>query len=224
VLEHLEVGSYAVHVRSLAGVEQVREQVESGTLQLVFELPRGGSVAGRVAVAGGDPPASFSISVKPIDGRGGCSENFLFSDGAWRIVGLPPGEAVVEVSASEGTASAHVVIPEGGEPPSLELELAARGSVRGRVVDRATGEPVPGFLVTAPGSAAALDVDSKRYTGTDGSFELSHVASGEVELRLWSARARRLGYRDFNVQVKVEPGGMTELGTIDATREPVAAP
>jgi protocatechuate 3,4-dioxygenase beta subunit len=223
-LDNLEPGTYSVHARSHASIEQSREGVASGG-NVVIELPREASVAGRVSVRGGDPPSLFTISIKPVDARRGRSEEFLFTKGEWRIVGLAAGEVTIEVSAAEGTASTSVTIREGEQHEDVTLELAARGTLRGRVVDPETGEPVAGYYAYASSTtrgaqASALDPEGKRYTNAEGYFELQQVPSGDVSLRLWTSREASLGYRDIDVQLKVEPGKTTDAGTIEAVRRP----
>ncbi|MFO7563254.1 MAG: carboxypeptidase regulatory-like domain-containing protein [Enhygromyxa sp.] len=228
VLEHLEPGTYTIHVRNQAGIEDVREGIESGSRQLRFALPSAGSLAGRVIVTGGEPPSRFTISITPTDDRRGRSEEFLFTDGEWKLVGLPPGGVTVELAAAEGTASTTVTIPEGGERGGVALELAARGTLRGQVVDATTGEPISGFLATASSTtrgahAAALDPEGKHYTDADGRFELRQVPSGEVTLRLWSARLESRNYSDLDVPLRVRPGAIINAGTIQVAPKQAAA-
>ncbi|MEZ4429061.1 MAG: carboxypeptidase regulatory-like domain-containing protein [Nannocystaceae bacterium] len=224
-LEGLEDGVYSIHARDQIGVEGTQEGVRSGADDVVLELPEAGAVAGTVAVTGGDPPTRFAISVEPASGdRGrGRVEEFLHTDGRWRVVGLPPGPVVVEVEAAEGTASQRVTIPEGGARDGVTLTLAARGTLRGRLVDAVTGDPVPGYLaavVSANGRATAADLDpeGERYSDTDGAFTLRQVPSGAVSLHLWAADARRRGYVDRVLDVIVKPGKTTEVGELAVTR------
>jgi protocatechuate 3,4-dioxygenase beta subunit len=217
-LEHLEAGVYTVFVRDPIGVEQSREGVVSDSQGVIFELPSGGAVSGQVVVADGDPPTRFSISVSPAGARG-RQEDFLFAEGGrWRVVGLPPGPATVAVTAAEGTASTKVTIPEDGEAEGVVLELAARGSLRGRVVDAETGEGVAGYLASArsaTGHAADLDPEGTRYSDEQGRFELRSVPSGQVTLHLYAARARGRGYGDVEVTVEVTPGAAKDAGELE---------
>ncbi|MCA9716441.1 MAG: carboxypeptidase regulatory-like domain-containing protein, partial [Myxococcales bacterium] len=222
-LEHLEDGAYTIHARDQAGVERTVLNVGVGRDDVSIVLPNHGAVSGRVVVRGGEPPAKFSISVRAGEGDRGRSEEFLYTAGEWRVVGLPPGPVTVEARAAEGTASQRVRITEGDERTGLTLTLAARGGVRGRVVDRSTGEPVAGYLVTvssANGRATAsrFDPEGTRRSGPDGAFELREVPSGEVVLHLWPADARRLGYQDREVTLTVGPGKVMDAGAIEVQR------
>lgn len=221
ILRHLEDGTYSIRARSQAGVEQSLDAVQSGARDVVLELPNNeGSVAGRVVVDGGEPPSRFTISLTPAGGPRGRTEEFLFTEGEWRVVGLSPGEWVVEVAAAEGTASLQVEIPDGGERDGVLLELAARATARGRVIDAETREPVVGYLATISSHGGArsadLDLEGDRYTGTDGQFELHNVPSGTVTLHLWPGRAGSRNYGDVELSVELAAGGTTDVGTIEA--------
>lgn len=228
-LDNLELGTYSIHARSHAGIEHSREGVASGSKSVTVELPREASLAGRVEVHDGDPPSRFTISIKHSEDLRGRSEEFLFTQGEWRVVGLAPGELTIEVSAAEGTASTSATILEGEQHDGVVLELGARGSLRGRVVDAETGEPVAGYYAIATSTtrgaqASALDPEGKRYTNADGVFELEQVPSGDVTVRLWSSREASSSYRDIDLQLKVEPGKTTDAGTIEAVRKQADLP
>jgi protocatechuate 3,4-dioxygenase beta subunit len=219
ILRHLEDGTYTVRANS-QGVEQSLDAVQSGARDVVLELPNNeGSVAGRVVVDGGEPPSRFTISLTPDGSPRRRTEEFLFTEGEWRVAGLSPGEWVVEVAAAEGTASLRVEIPDGGERDGVQLVLAARATARGRVVDPETGKPVVGYLATIVSShggakSADLDLEGTRHTGTDGQFELRNVPSGTVTLHLWPGRADSYGHVELSVEL--EAGGTTDVGTIEA--------
>ncbi len=227
VLEGLEEGTYTVHARDGVGVEESIAGVESGSASVAFALAEGGSIAGRVQVRGGEPPASFSISVQPADGGRGRKEEFLRTGGAWRIADLPPGEVAIEVQCAEGTAGQRATIPEGGEVNGITLELAARGALRGRLLDADTGAPVSGYMATVQSAdgragAASLDPAGQRYSAEDGSFELQQVPSGDVILHLWPGKARLQGYANHEERILIRPGGMTDAGAIKVKRRGTA--
>ena len=57
---------------------------------------------GRVTVMQGEAPARFAISVQPADGARARTEDFLYTDGEWRIRELPPGPVTVEAAGCGG--------------------------------------------------------------------------------------------------------------------------
>lgn len=94
----------------------------------------------------------------------------------------------------------------GASVPARVFRLAPEVQVRGRVVDEATGGPVPGALVQAFRSRKdSLDVAEAR-AADDGSFTL-----GGLEARRYTLRVAHFGWR---TPERPEP----------AQREPVSAP
>ncbi|MBV9083358.1 MAG: carboxypeptidase regulatory-like domain-containing protein, partial [Acidobacteriaceae bacterium] len=73
-------------------------------------------------------------------------------------------------------------------PPSFQAQSAARYTVRGAVVNAATGEPIPRALVelNGPENHAAL-------TGSEGQFQIEGVPAGR-----FLANARRPGFVEAN--------------------------
>jgi len=75
--------------------------------------------------------------------------------------------------------------------------LAAQtGSIRGRVVDSASSQPLPNVSVVVEGTQAGT------LTRNDGTFDIAGVSAGAH-----SVRARRIGYAAHSVQVTVPAGG-----------------
>ncbi|MBK8978470.1 MAG: carboxypeptidase regulatory-like domain-containing protein [Planctomycetes bacterium] len=73
------------------------------------------------------------------------------ADGTFTLDGLPPGSVRVQVRADgyRDPDSQTVVLLAGAESEVLSFALAPGAIARGRVVDAATGTPVPDALVTA---------------------------------------------------------------------------
>jgi TonB-dependent receptor len=88
---------------------------------------------------------------------------------------------------------------------SLGLTLPAQaqqstGVVEGRVVDAASGEPLPGAKIVVTGSATESSTDR------DGVFRLPRVAAGEQTIAV-----TYLGHRDETVVISVTPGTVRRL-------------
>lgn len=96
------------------------------------------------------------------------------ADGAFILDHVPPGVgprlSVHGLDAFHGCAEVRA-----SHGAVVELEVVAAAVVRGTVVDGKTGEPIAGALVFA-GDAAAV------RSGDDGTFELTRVLPGGVEL------------------------------------------
>jgi TonB-linked SusC/RagA family outer membrane protein len=79
-------------------------------------------------------------------------------------------------------------------------QLAAQGSIAGRVTDSATAQPVTGVRVTVAGSASGM------LTDREGRYLLSGLAPGVV-----TVRAQRIGYGQREQTVTVLEGGTVTL-------------
>jgi hypothetical protein len=85
--------------------------------------------------------------------------------------------------------------------------------VRGKVVDAATGEPLPQVLVVVV-EAQALRV----ITGRQGEFEIRGTAKpGRYKLRL----AGRVGYRPRMRRFRVRQAGTVDVGVIEVRPGPL---
>ncbi|MCZ6597454.1 MAG: carboxypeptidase-like regulatory domain-containing protein [Planctomycetota bacterium] len=122
-----------------------------------------------------------------------------FDDDEGRFLweGFPPGRFEVFVQAD---GYAQLALPRrelaDGSPVEITASLEAGGTMRGWVVDAESGNPVPGAWVISETDAPTKMIPYKfedgvpqwlhewTTTGSDGSFELSHVASGEHVLRV----------------------------------------
>ena len=71
------------------------------------------------------------------------------------------------------------------------------GTITGRVLDGATGEPIPSVQLSIPGSQQGS------LSGTDGRYQIANVPSGTRTLR-----AERIGYGTVNATIMV-PSGAT---------------
>jgi hypothetical protein len=137
--------------------------------------------------------------------------------GRFHFCGLAPGAYLLRaVFRGFGEARAAIRIGAGGEsratlPMILSDPLRRTGTLRGRVVEAGSGEPVAGatVLVGEEGGAEA------RVTGEDGSFELSRIPAGALGLR-----ASMLGYADA-VGGVVMGGGQTLEVEIHLSPEPI---
>lgn len=185
----LSEGRYTLYAHRRGGGEAVREHVGVGdTVDL--QIAEEAALGGLVRLAGGGAPQSFSVSLRSKAGYS-AGEHFYRTDGIFRFSEVPPGDYAVEVQAAEGTGKAKVQVAAGGHG-EVQVELAARVTVRGRVVDFETGEPVPGMKVRF-NMGQRGDMESgapgRKITDDAGAFEVLGVASGpgevQIEPRVW---------------------------------------
>ncbi|MGZ6086983.1 MAG: carboxypeptidase regulatory-like domain-containing protein [Polyangiales bacterium] len=163
---------------------------------LEIELAVGIAVKGVVYAPGGRVArAGATVS---LFGEGGVRRTLSDAQGRFAFVDVPKGEATIEARAS-GAATikrALTVGPTGSraEVDVGRLELGAAGIVEGTVVDE-KGHPVPGARVAkdrAPTWVPASGLlPGVAITDASGSFKLSDVAVGEIELEAYAADVGR---------------------------------
>jgi len=200
------------------------KRAQTGATGVRIELPAGGSVAGRVRERGsGAPVAPFVVTVLRRRGMGLeplRSLAVVDAEGRFAMDGLPVGPAAV-VAASPAHAPCRPVdveVSAGERPAWVELELSAGASVEGRVVDRATRQPLADAEVEAEGmlaeSVGAFPLRQRAVAGGDGRFRLAGLPEGLGSLsvsapghhsRLLSALPFREGQALSPIEVDLAP-------------------
>ncbi len=151
----LQGGGYDLQVQAVGFRRGAAVDVAAGTDDVRVTLQALAGVRGRVVAAAGESPATFRVSVKRVQGSAfastGLAKDVEDAEGAFEIEGLAPGEYVVEGRADgfAPTLSAPFTITDGGPTPEVLVELTRGGTVRGRAVDKLTGEPVAGATVAS---------------------------------------------------------------------------
>lgn len=139
--------------------------------------------------------------------------------GAFQLDHLDPGDYTLTVTADAGQA-VHKLTLAAGERARLSLDLEPWGKLRGTLLDRRTGAPIPGavLIATQEGSFAGGDILGTMLgrgprTGADGRFELGRVAAGEGTLRFTDSD---LSDDDgiAEAEYRLGPGDDLDLGTI----------
>lgn len=146
-----------------------------------------GQVTGRVQRADGSPVALARVwlvggggVVRSVREAGRLLETVSAADGSFVLDDAPP-TVPMQARASLGTAEATPSVAfrvQDGVPP-LVLVLAPTGTVRGRVVDLATREPVADAVVRlAPVGEPSGRTARDTRTGADGRYEVAGLLPG----------------------------------------------
>ena len=152
--------------------------------QKTFELEPEKTLAGRVlgpnreGIAGIEIEAIFQAGT--VGSRGVAASS---TGGEFLIDGLADGLYTVRVLNAPGYQSTPLQRVEAGRT-DLELVLAEQGSVRGTVVDAATGRPIPRFscavrTVHPRNPTWGSVVSKKNVSSKDGRFHLTGVNEGQ---------------------------------------------
>src|SRR5262249_5521618 len=144
-LDDLEEGTYTVWARHTGFAEAEVSQVHAGADAIAIRLPSQALVAGVVTDSAGVPVSDFKVSLVPTSEQ---SEPRGFHDvlGRFEIGALAAGTYVAEVQATDGRASEtqSITLSEGAQMRNLRFVIASGVTVRGRIIDGASGEPVAG--------------------------------------------------------------------------------
>jgi RNA polymerase sigma factor (sigma-70 family) len=203
VASGLSTGPYEV-VASAAGFPPIRKAGISGEEpDFVVTLPAPASISGRVIDADTNLPIRrFSVSTMLIERTetteqrsSGPSVNADDSQGRYAIAPLEPGlhSLQVFVQGYEPFAIDEISLSSGESKVEVDAKLVksaqTRASVRGRVVEKATGKPIAGALVRAQrvGSSWSGRMDSQQngWSGTDGTFVFEEIPVGKQQLAAW---------------------------------------
>lgn len=147
-------------------------------------LPRLGEIRGRVTDEHGHPIAARvrAIDDDPQLGRGTGKEAVCDSaTGEYSLVGLHRTPHVVDVTAAGYAPERRypVVLHFAKEPIVLDFQLTPGTSVRGRVVDRERGVPIPGARVELAdldsGGTLMGSLSEPVTTDATGTFRIDHV-------------------------------------------------
>ena len=220
----LPPGTYAIQAeRRGAGGDALAEHVAPGTsVRLV--IAEVGEIGGAVRLAGGGAPERLRVSARERGLKGYRSDEFFRTGGRFALTGLPPGTYTVRAEAPEGAAEAEVTIAAGEVRRSVELVLAPRVTVRGRVIDLETGAPIAGMAVEiGAGGFAGQATERRHVTDAAGRFELREVPTGQVRVSVRPANLD-LGsaYAWASVTRQLEGTGTIELVPVELVRRKVA--
>jgi hypothetical protein len=173
-LADLASGTWMV-VANRPGSAPAAAEAEAGKSDLRLVLKDGGKLIGRVTgKRGGAPIGLFTLLIQS---PGFQSFSFVDPGGRYQVEGLAPGPAIVSCVAPGHAPSSdkRVTIPEpGAAPAGLDFELGEGGKLTGIVVERGTGQALPGAEVSVEGTGASqgVPIRNQTLTGPDGSFTL----------------------------------------------------
>ena len=171
----LERGPHRLEVTGSGVVPAALAAVDAPAADLIVEVARAVSVAGRVTLDG--RPAAGAHVEAAAPGLGPPRETTAGADGRFVLGGLAEGSYAVSARAAAAAALVDGVERFGAGPfADVELALAPAAQVSGRAVDE-TGAPVAGARVVL-GSAAADAAQRRTLSDSDGRFTLEGLPPG----------------------------------------------
>jgi protocatechuate 3,4-dioxygenase beta subunit len=149
---------------------------------VVVTVDRGISVSGRVVRPDGTPVSAAIVDAPTLFAPRTADTN---SDGTFTLTGLAAGPAVLTAHSIDGNLSSPpVTVTAPAKDVTLTIPRGAR--IEGRVLDRATQQPVADFAVSLPSrSQRTYDFgprEEKTIHADDGSYAIDNVPPGAVDL------------------------------------------
>ncbi|MCA9708055.1 MAG: carboxypeptidase regulatory-like domain-containing protein [Myxococcales bacterium] len=165
----------------------------------------------------GKPVVEYTLEVRGPTVR---SQAVHATDGRFTMSRLDAGDYEVLARSKDGTARAEVEIAEGGTT-SVELTLGGWSTLRGRVVDAATGDPIAGLSITvlgdggpSVGSVMGMFTGVGPRTDEDGNFSVDEVPPGEGQIMFLDRDATGASGMVAQADYEVEAEQEQDLGTI----------
>src|SRR5690606_7822712 len=181
-LLNLSPGKYTLQAQRPRAGDAVLEHVALGG-DVVLTIAAPSRLAGTVSLPGGETPDEFSVTVDNRRGGFTRTDRFFRTGGRWGFDAVPAGELEVLVSAAAGTQKLELTLGAGEQKSDVRVELAAKVTVRGTVVDL-DGEPVAGLEVKISASKNfrfSLDEADRRHVSDEaGRFEVAQAPTGPV--------------------------------------------
>jgi protocatechuate 3,4-dioxygenase beta subunit len=218
-MKGLPEGTYTLLARRRGGGEGTAEHVAIGG-DVVIRIADAGSLAGTVRIAGGGPPQQFKVSLREPKTGFSAQDEFFRTGGAFRFPEVPAGKFEVVVESPEGSAQTEASVSEGGRG-EVRVELAPRVTVRGKVVELESGEPVPGMTVRFDSGRGGSFVffgspegaSGGEVTDEQGRYEVEKVAAGEVSVLIHpkSFSDQTYGWSSFSTTITASGASAVEL-------------
>ena len=238
VIEDLGAGVYTLFAEAEGFESTPLQRVEVGRTDIEMVLARQGGVKGTVVDAKTSKPVTgFKIRVRTLHPRnlswGGVVGKRTVRDqrdGAFAIDGISEGDYVVEGSA-RGYASSFSEpfrVDQGIQTRNIVVRLTKGGTIKGKVFDAYTGDPIVGakvetkennfvdseimFLLGSMGSTATTITHTT--TNKDGEYILSLLTPDTYQVRI-----EKGGFTTEIVNdVKAGDGAITDMGSFRIRR------
>ncbi|MFO7973202.1 MAG: carboxypeptidase regulatory-like domain-containing protein [Candidatus Hydrogenedentota bacterium] len=147
-LSMYDYGRYGATTR-IENVQRVTVPA-TGTLEgirLVFRPQQGPMIAGRVIDRSRNPIAGVSVNAHGEDDHSSHGHTRTDEEGRFELTGLKPGPHRIHAYDQRYTRMQERLVAETGDR-NIEIVLAGKGTVEGRVVDARTGQPIKHFQVS----------------------------------------------------------------------------
>jgi len=249
-IKHLAPGNYMVLARAKDCVYGLKKgiQVEEGkkTGNIDFKLSPSVSLAGVVRDDTGEPVPDARVTAFGMDfQKPGFGMDQTDASGYFKIEGLLPRPYMVKVEKNPYPNLVKMNVPAPDQ--SLELILETGGTIRGVVLDDATGDPVSRYTIKAlftrsglfGGNMGMMSNDreyhrTEQVNNPEGTFEIKGLKQGKYKLQVNAdgyAEEEKPGFKIASlkviegVEIKLKTGVQIEgrvVSTLDDSPVPGA--
>ncbi|QSQ21281.1 carboxypeptidase regulatory-like domain-containing protein [Pyxidicoccus parkwayensis] len=213
-----DVSAFKPGYRSTEGRNRDSQRIGAGTTEVRFVLRREPHITGRLVDPEGAPVRGFRVNGIPHEDPNGA-----FS--------LPAGqvkETLVFEADGLATLVQRVQAHEGGADVDLGVLRMKRGrTLRGRVVDAETSEPIPHISFFLRARESLSNGQHVADTERDGTFELTHVdledSTLSAEHLYYLTQQLTPGPEQEELTVRMQPGPQVEVTVRDREGRPRTA-
>ena len=191
----------SIELVALNGGRSGKATVPPLQTEISVQLQPAAALRGHLAGGGAE---SFRVDFAPAAGGPfgpGSTRSLEFTGDHFELRDLPALPVHLAVATHDGRSADLDVALAPGETREVEVPLQPLASVRGRLVDAATHEPLGGVPLS-------IDHGEEAITAADGRFSLG-ASAGDHALHAWLPRYRPLR-KDFTAQ----PGEQLDLGEV----------
>jgi protocatechuate 3,4-dioxygenase beta subunit len=185
VIDALPDATFTLYAARRGGGEVVVEHIAVGATVDVRIQPTG-SIEGTVRMRGG-PARDLHVSIRESSTGPSRIERFYGTDGRYAMRDLPAGSYSIAAQTGGRRGARRIDLAEGQHAAGIDLDLDGGATIRGRVIDPLTRDPVAGVAVQIGGSDAyphlLVMTDTAPpavRTGADGRFQLDGIPAGTV--------------------------------------------
>jgi len=222
-------------------IQQMRT-ITAPAKDVVFDVPAGGRIAGRVVdKTSKQPVTNFQAGLSRVRGGGGIvfagppqMKSFTTDDGTFVLDGVPPGQQTVVVQAA-GYAEGRVpsiAVEEGKTIADVVVEVDRGVKVTGRVTGP-DGSPLTGATVrlaaqSMMGSRIFSPTDPATVTDSSGEYTLEGIEAGEKTLEFMqqglisTQKTVQLSGREARVDAQLTAGVRVSGQVVTQSGMPVA--
>ena len=157
-------------------------KVDATTKPVEVTLDPGVEITGRVTRSGAGVEG---VNIRAMS-QGGFQAAVTGPDGAFRIADLTPGQMML--IAAKQDSFIQEMRPVTAPSKDIVIELPAGGRITGRVLDKASHEPITSFMAgvttsrSGGGMVMMMPPMQKQFTSDDGTFVLEGIKPGSTQV------------------------------------------